>query len=127
MNDMKSCMGSIHLMLNQLKTKYIEFASSRSVGSKVISELNLVHCEKLEPCASVTNLGILLDDKFFLDKHVNKVVGVCYCNIRNLGRITSKLSVPLKIQLVHSMILSHLDYCNVIFFFLTCLLICKKS
>ena len=55
-NDMKSWIDSNHLMLNQLKTKYIEFASSRSVRSKVILELNLVHCEKLEPCASVTNL-----------------------------------------------------------------------
>ena len=74
-----------------------------------------MHCKELEPCASVTNLGILLDDKFLLDKHVNKVVGVCYCNT-NLGRIASKPSVPLNIQLVHSMILSHLDYCNAIFF-----------
>ena len=65
-------MDSKHLMLNQLKTKYIEFAPFRSVGSKVILELNLVHCEKHEPSASVTNLGIpLLDDKFLLDKHVN--------------------------------------------------------
>ena len=33
-------------------------------------------------------------------------------NIRNLWYIGSKLSFTLKVQLVHSMILSRLDYCN---------------
>ena len=36
-------------------------------------------------------------------------------SLRNLSEIASKLSVKLKIQLVHSMILRHLDYCNALF------------
>ena len=36
--------------------------------------------------------------------------------LRNLGRIASKLTKPLKIQLVHSLILSHIDYCNALFY-----------
>ena len=39
--------------------------------------------------------------------------GTC---IRNLGRIGLKLSIPLNTQLVLSMILSHLDYYNAIFY-----------
>ena len=116
MNDMKRWMDSNHLMLNQLKTKYIEFTPSCSVGNKATSDLKLVNSEKLEPCTSVKNLGVLFDDKLLFDMHINKVVGICYSNTRNLGRIASKLSVPLKIQLVHSMILSHLDYCNALFY-----------
>ena len=56
-NDIKSWMDSNHLMLNQLKTEYIPvyiyivFNPSRSVGNKVISELNLVGGEKLDSCA----------------------------------------------------------------------------
>ena len=37
-------------------------------------------------------------------------------NLRNLGKIASKLSMKLKIQLIHSMILSYLDYCNALFY-----------
>ena len=40
----------------------------------------------------------------------------CYANLRNLGRIASKLTKPLKVQLVHSLILSHIDYCNALFY-----------
>ena len=71
---------------------------------------NLIHVR------FVKNLRIVFDDKYIFDEHVNKVVDICYSNIRNLGRIASKLSVQLKIQLVHSMVLSHLDYCNAIFY-----------
>ena len=44
------------------------------------------------------------------------MVSICYSNLRNLGKIASKLSVKLKIQLVHSMILCHLDDCNALFY-----------
>ena len=33
----------------------------------------------------------------------------CYINLRNIGRIGSKLHQKLKIQLVHSLVLSHID------------------
>ena len=61
-------------------------------------------------------MGVLIDDKFSLVNHINNIVSACYCNLRNLVRIASKLSMKLKIQLIHSMILSHLDYCNVLFY-----------
>ena len=59
---------------------------------------------------------MLFDNNLNLSDHCNKVVSICYSNLRNLGKIASKLSVKLKIQLVHSMILCHLDYCNALFY-----------
>ena len=61
-------------------------------------------------------LGVLFDDRLNLQKHVNKVVSTCYTNLRNLGRIASKLTKPQKVQLVHSLILSHIDYCNTLLY-----------
>ena len=43
------------------------------------------------------------------------MVSICESNLRNLGKIASKLFVKLKIQFVYSMILCHLDYCNALF------------
>ena len=40
------------------------------------------------------------------------MASTCYANLRNLGRIASKLTKTLKVQLVHSLILSHFYYCN---------------
>ena len=48
-------------------------------------------------------------------------------NLRNLGRIGSKLSNKLKLQLVHAMILSHLDYCNALYYNLPVYLLKKLS
>ena len=79
------------------------------------------------PSTAVKNLGVIFDGNLLFDIHVNKVVSVCYNNIRNLGRIGSKLSIPLKTQLVQSMILSHLDYCNAIFYNLPAFLVWKLT
>ena len=62
------------------------------------------------------NFGVIFDDRLNLEKHINRVVSACYANLRNLGRISSKLTKPLKVPLVHSLILSHLDYRNVLFY-----------
>ena len=70
----------------------------------------------IQPATSVKSLGVVLDNGLTFQKHVNKVIGVCYLNLRNMGRIASKLSRTLKIQLIHSLILSHIDYCNALFY-----------
>ena len=95
--------------------KFVEFALALKNSINVIYGLNLSDNLPLSS-SSVKSLGVLIDDKFSLVNHINNVVSVCYCNFRNLGRIASKLSMKLKIQLIHSMILSHLDYCNALFY-----------
>ena len=47
-----------------------------------------------------------------LDEQITKVTQKCYINLRNIGRLGSKLSFALKVQLVHSMVLSILDMGN---------------
>ena len=39
----------------------------------------------------------------------------CYANLHNLGRIASKLAEILTVQLVYSLTLSLIDYCNALF------------
>ena len=80
---------------------------------------------KHENC--VKSLGVVLDDGLNFDKHINKVVSVCYLNLRNIGRIASKLSRNLKNQLVHLLILSHIDYCNALLYNLPAYLLHKLT
>ena len=47
-----------------------------------------------------------------LDEQISEVTKKSYINLRNIGRIGNKLPFSLKVQLVHSMILSILDYGN---------------
>ena len=59
-------------------------------------------------------IGVIFDDIPNLEKHINRVM-ICYANLRNLSRIASKLTKPLKAQVVHSLTLPHIDYCNALF------------
>ena len=128
-SDLNKWMNCNHLKLNQSKTNFIEFSSSRSVDNCIISRITLIACtsDVLVPSTTVKNFGVIFDGNLLFDKHVNKIVPVCCNNIRNLGRIGSKLSIPLKTQLVHSMILSHLDYCNAILYNLPAFLVRKLT
>ena len=58
-------------------------------------------------------LSVIFHDRLNLVKHINKVVSTCYANF---GRITPKLTKTLKIQPVHCLILSHIDYNNALFY-----------
>ena len=65
---------------------------------------------------SVKSLGVVLDDGLTFQEHNHKVIGVCYLNLCNMSRIALKFSLSIKIQLIHSLILSHMDYCNPLFY-----------
>ena len=43
-------------------------------------------------------IGVIFDDRLNLEKHINRVVSTCYANLRNLGRIASKLTQTLKVS-----------------------------
>lgn len=70
----------------------------------------------IEPCKKAGNLGFTFDHLMTLGDQITATSQVCYINLRNLERIGSKLPNDLKIQLVHSNILSHMiDYCNAVY------------
>ena len=72
-------------------------------------------CSLPMPNDFVKILGVIFDDKLNLEKHINRVIGTWYANLRNLDRIASTLTKTRKVQLVHSLISSHIDYCNALF------------
>ena len=54
----------------------------------------------------------MFDEKLTMKAHVSKVVRDCNMSLINLRRIGDKLSKKHKIQLVHSLVHSRLDFCN---------------
>ena len=117
MQDLKHWITCIFQKLNESKTKVIKILSNRNIESRIISNIQIDDsCSLPMPNDFVKILGEIFDDRLNLKKHINRVVSTCYANSRNLGRIASKLTKPLKVQLVHSLILSHIDYCNALFY-----------
>ena len=59
--------------------------------------------------ADAKNLGVYLDNNLNMSKQIKYVVPTGYSSLRNLWVIGAMLSKELKVQLVHSFILSHKD------------------
>ena len=113
LQDLQHWMTCNFLKLNESKTKVIEILSNRNTESRIISKVQIDDsCSLLMPNDFDKILGVIFDDRLNLGKHINRVVSTCYANLRNLGRIASKLTKPLKVQLDHSLLLSQIDYCN---------------
>ena len=97
------------LKLNGVKTKYLHVAP----GFTKNCITSFCPFEKLvEFDHTVKNLGFLIDSKLSFVNQVSKVCQYGHFMLHNLYRISSKISIPLKIQLVQSLILSYIDYCN---------------
>ena len=113
LKEVSSWMSQHFLKLNPNKTEVILFTpdSPEKINGLVHPDIK---CLRFNKC--VTLLGAKLDESLSFETHVNKLVSSCYFHIRNIGKIKNQLpSEDLQI-LVHSVIISKLDYCNVILF-----------
>ena len=111
--EIKSWMSKKFLKMNDDKTEILELHGLQSIAplrkSFVLGDD--LDCEVV-PTLSAKTLGFYFDSQMNLNEQINKVAQKCYMNLRNIGRIGNKLSHPLKVQLVHSMVLSILDMGN---------------
>ena len=117
MNILKDCLDNIKmwanrnsLKLNDLKTKFVEFRTRTS--NNFLSNFTILN--KTFKCHSFAkNLGVVLDEKLSFSNQINEVCRIGFVFLRQLWRISSKVKcITLKTQLVHSCILSKIDYCN---------------
>lgn len=75
--------------------------------------------EKIKVRNTGKNLGVIFDSHLSMKDHINKVCAQGYATIRNLWKISRKLSsVALRKQLVHAAVLSKIDFCNSLYTFL---------
>ena len=112
--DIKNWMSSNYLKMNDSKTKIMEIHSPYT--SAAPKDNFILDSCVIDPVDKAKNLGFWFDNHLTLDKHISKISQTCYQNMRKIGRIGSKLSKDLKIQLVHSFIHSIIDNCNGAYF-----------
>ena len=115
--DIKQWMANNYLKMNDSKTEILDIHSPYT-SSPPYGSFNLNGTE-LKAAENAKNLGFWFDSGLNLDRQVSQVSQTCYVNMRKIGRIGSKLSQDLKIQLVHSCIHSIIDSCNATYFALT--------
>ena len=108
-------MNKHFLKLNSSKTKILVIAPP-SVKNDIIINGTFIDnkCIRFVDCAK--NLGVLLDSELSFNDQINKVVSSCYRTIRLLYRIKSFLNRTQLKTLVSSLVLSRLDYCNILYY-----------
>ena len=116
MQEIKDWMCHNFLQLNESKTDII-ILSSKSDSSNPVACFQAVQgCKPLKAKEYVKSLGVRLDNRLNLSHFISATIASCNISLRNLWKMANKLTFKLKIQLVHAMILSRLDYCNSILY-----------
>ena len=103
------------MKMNDSKTELMEFYSPYTPFSPKTCYTIDEDCS-INPADKAKNLGFWFDQHLNLDSQIKNVSKTCHENLRNLGRIGSKLSKGLKIQLVNAYIHSVIDNCNGTYF-----------
>jgi len=120
---LQSCAAAIHLwcssrrfQLNSAKKELIYFGSRANLQKIANSDLSLlIDGNVIHRVDSVRDLGVTLESELMLQRHVNKVVSLCFHHIRRLKQVCKLLRPSVATTLISAFVLNRLDYCNAIF------------
>ena len=70
---------------------------------------------QLVPCESAKNLGVVLDSLLSFRFHIYSIAKTCNFHIHNLDMIKVFVNRKSLVTLVHSLIVSKVDYCHSLF------------
>jgi len=107
--------ASLRLQLNPSKTEFIWFGSRTNLLKIPSSSRSLQVCDSVVDCSEVVrDLGVFFDSEMSMKHHVSKTASACFYHIRRLRQIRHLVSREVLTQLVTSLVLSRLDYCNAV-------------
>ena len=114
-SDLKIWIARRKLKLNDGKTEIIVIQGNlRNVSVANFGVMSFGDTQ-LVPCESAKNFGVVLDSLLSFRSHIDSIVKTCDFHIRNLCMIKDFVTRKNFITLVHSLIVSKVDYCNSLF------------
>ena len=113
----QACVGDIDLWmtenklkLNKDKTELVIIRSQHCLKPQL--DLLTFGSESVSSCDAAHDIGVIIDDKLNLDKHIASICKSSCFQIRNIARIRRFLSAEGTIAFVHAFITCRLDNCN---------------
>ncbi|XP_073438176.1 uncharacterized protein [Dendrobates tinctorius] len=100
------------LKLNMDKTEFIIFPPSHSTPPPDLS-INVNGCS-LSPVPHARCLGVILDSALSFKTHIQALTSSYCLKLKNISRIRAFLNHDTTKTLVHALIISRLDYCNLL-------------
>ena len=119
----ESCLSNIYkwmtrnkLKLNSDKTEILFIGTENMLSKLDIPSINVCGCEIKTTNLPIKNLGVFFDCNMSMKHHVSHVVQSANYHLRNISRIRKCLSLEVAKQVITSLVLSRLDYCNSLLF-----------
>ena len=109
--EMKNWMTSNRLMLNSDKTQFILVWIRQQLAKITCASINLDSSD-ITQSTQVTCLGVIIDSELKIDMQIWRVSSRCFNYLRQLQTVRRALTVETITTLVHTFIISHVDYCN---------------
>ena len=111
--DIQHWMVENKLKLNEAKTEFFVAASAHNLKKLGDVSLLLDNAEVF-PSKTIRNLGVVFDNQMCMSDHVTQLSKSINWLIRNLNRIRPYIDVNTCHNIVRTLVLSRLDYCNVL-------------
>ncbi|CAG2186089.1 unnamed protein product [Mytilus edulis] len=108
-------MNSNKLKMNNAKTEFILFGSRHQLSKCQTKEI-IICGDVIKSKTCIRYLGAFLDETLNFKDHITKKCKTAMMNYYKIKCIRSYLSKEATETLVLSLVISHLDYCNVILF-----------
>ena len=99
------------LKLNPEKTEFISIGTKSKLNNLNVNNVH-VGGKALKTVSSVKNLGVFIDSTLTMKKHISQVCKSAYFELRRISHLKKYLNTSAIKQLISSLILSRIDYCN---------------
>ena len=119
LSELHSWSKESNLALNPDKTKSMLFSTRQMFTRRNLSSFPLllsVGGKDLERVKNTKLLGVHLDENLLWDEHVKNLASSCYTTLASLRKIKHFTPCKLRKHLAESLILSRLDYCDIVMF-----------
>ena len=114
LNETRKWMIINHLKVNDGKTKVIIFSPNKHISTDLAINIKF-GSSKIKPSSQVKNLGVIMDNLLNMEKQINKCTSSAYFHIRNISKVRKYLDTKTTKTLVHTLVISRIDYCNSLF------------
>ena len=109
--QVRSWMLQNYLKINDSKTEIIVIGSKYNLRDIEFPDIN-VGGSLVKPVTSVRDLGVIIDENFNMETHVNQLCNRAYAQFFQLKRIRTYVDNDNLQTIIHAFITSKLDYCN---------------
>ena len=100
-----------YLKLNQDKTEIVFIGRKNQLNRLNINDISISN-NAIPISSAARDLGLHIDEQLSFAPHINHISKACFYNIHIIWKIRKYLDISSTKIIVHSLILSRLDYCN---------------